>query len=104
MTVSVPEIAKDIRAPEVNRLLAEHWARTIGGGLLADYERRFAAEHTVVIRGACPPVLAGAIQAEACGILDRHGVRHRLRFEITDNTPRNMVTVGQPVIKAEGPL
>lgn len=104
ITETSVEICKDIRAPEVNGLLAEHWARTISGEQLAGYARRFAAEHVVVIRGACPPALAGPIHAEACGIVDRHGVTHRLLFEITDNTPRNMTTVGQPIIKAEGPL
>jgi hypothetical protein len=104
MAVPALEASKDVSAQEVNGLLAEHWASTFGEERLAACARRFAAEDVVVIREACPPVLTAAIQAEACAIIDRHGVTHRRLFQITDNTPRSMTTVGQPVIKAEGPL
>lgn len=89
---------------EVNDLLSEHWAREFSAERLAGYAHRFAAEHVVVLPGLCPPELLEAIRAEACGIIDRHGTSHRLVFEITDNTPRNMTTVGQPIIKEEGHL
>ena len=88
----------------MNGLLAEHWARNFTAPLVAEYAARFAAEHVVVLPELTPPELTEAIRAEACDIIDRHGTTHRLSFAITDNTPRNMTTVGQPIIKDEGPL
>jgi hypothetical protein len=104
MSKTVPDSLSTVRAPEVNDLLAAHWAGKFSAGRLPGFSRRFAAEHVVVLPGVCPPELTEAIRAEACGIIDRHGTSHRRVFAITDNTPRNMTTAGQPIIKEEGPL
>lgn len=104
MPVSGLNPSPTVRAHEVDELLAEHWSRDFGADVLAEYHDRFAAEHVVVLPGLCPPELLTAMRAEACDIVDRRGASHRTTFAITDGTPRNMTTVGQPVIKAEGPL
>ena len=93
-----------ITAADVNGLLGRHIAEKFAGADLAALRERFAAEHIIPLRGLCPPELFGPIKDEACGIMDRYGVSHDVVFEITDNTPRSMTTVGQPVIKDEGPL
>jgi len=104
MNNSVSDSLTMVRAQEVDGLLAGYWPQQFSAGRLAACRERFAAEHVVVLPGVCPPTLLEAMRTEACGLIDRHGTSHRLVFEITDNTPRNMTTVGQPVIKAEGPL
>jgi hypothetical protein len=91
-----PAAAKD--------LMSRHFAANFGPDTVAGLSAAFAAEHIVPLRGLCPPELFGPLRAEACDIIDRHGTSHDLVFEITDNTPRSMTTVGQPVIKDEGPL
>ncbi|MFD9867142.1 hypothetical protein ACFXI8_25670 [Streptomyces niveus] len=95
---------RNVTAPDVNDLLSRHFAEKFDAETVADIRRQFEAEHIVPLRGLCPPEFLAAVRDEACGIMDRYGVSHDLRFEITDNTPRSMTTVGQPVIKDEGPL
>lgn len=104
MANTVSQSPQRLPAAEVNGLLAEHWAQHFTAPRIAEYGERFAAEHVVVLPGLCPPELFEPMRAEACDIIDRHGTSHRLSFAITDNTPRNMTTVGQPIIKDEGPL
>lgn len=104
MANPVTESSQRVQAEAVNGLLAEHWARNYTPERIAEYAKRFAAEHVVVLPDLCPPELYDSIRDEACEIIDRHGTTHRLSFAITDNTPRNMTTVGQPIIKEEGPL
>ncbi|MEW2268885.1 HalD/BesD family halogenase [Streptomyces griseofuscus] len=93
-----------VTASEVNGLLARHFAEEFDQDRMEALRRQFEDEHIVPLRQLCPPELFGPIKDEACAIMDRHGVSHDLVFEITDNTPRSMTTVGQPVIKDEGPL
>jgi hypothetical protein len=100
----VDSAQKQVQAEDVNGLLAEHWKQHFTAARLAEYRARFEAEHVVVLPGLCPPALFEPMRAEACDIIDRHGRTHNLSFAITDNTPRAMTTVGQPIIKAEGPL
>jgi hypothetical protein len=104
MPVSGLNPLREVRAPMVNDLLAEHWARNFGSDVLATYHERFAAEHVVVLPDVLPAELLEAMRAEAFDLVDRRGASHRTTFAITDGTPRNMTTVGQPIIKAEGPL
>jgi hypothetical protein len=104
MANPLPESPQRVDAAAVNGLLAEHWARNFTAPRLDEYRARFAAEHVVVLPDLCPPELYEPMRAEACDIIDRHGTPHRLSFAITDNTPRSMTTVGQPIIKDEGPL
>jgi hypothetical protein len=85
-------------------LLADHLGDHFGEPERAGLRVRFATEHVVPLPGFCPPVLLPAIRDEACRIMEGHGRYHDLTFEITDNTPRRMRTVGQPVIRAEGAL
>ncbi|MEU8518271.1 hypothetical protein [Streptomyces sp. NBC_01216] len=96
--------AVHIAADEVDGLLSRHFAEKFDTAATAEIREKFAAEHIVPLRGLLPPELFVPIRDEAFGIMDRHGVSHDLTFEITDNTPRSMTTVGQPVIKDEGPL
>lgn len=93
-----------VRSGDVNDLLTRHLARSFDEARLAELAAKFRDEHIVPLRGFCPPELFPAIRDEACDIIERFGRTHELVFEITDNTPRNMTTVGQPVIKSEGPL
>jgi hypothetical protein len=104
MANPVTKSPQRVQAEAVNGLLAEHWARNLTAPRVAEYAARFAAEHVVVLPDLTPPELTEAIRAEACEIIERHGTTHRLSFAITDNTPRSMTTVGQPIIKDEGPL
>lgn len=99
-----PGHLREVRASTVNDILADHWARHFTDDVIAEYRRRFAAEHVVVLSGLLPPELLAAMRDEAFDIVDRFGSSHRTTFAITDGTPRNMTTVGQPVIKNEGPL
>lgn len=101
--VAEPDSAR-VAAADVEGMMASHVARAFGPDRRDEARSRFAAEHVVVLRGLCPPDLLQAVRREACDIVDRYGTSHSLVFEITDNTPRNMTTVGQPVIKDEGPL
>lgn len=89
---------------KVGRLLADHFATYFTGPALDAVRAQFAADHVAPLRGFCPPELLTALRAEAFGIMDEHGVQRDLVLEITDNTPRHMKTVGQPVIKEHGPL
>lgn len=93
-----------VSASDVNGLLDAHFAQAFDTGAIAALRARFEAEHIVPIRGVCPPELFASLRDEACDIIDTHGTTHDLVFEITDNTPRAMTTVGQPVIKEHGPL
>src|ERR1700742_2064602 len=104
MAISVPESRQALAASQVNDLLAEHWATVYPPDVIAGLRQRFAAEDVVVLPGACPPRLPEPMRAEACHIIARRGPSHRLTFAITDHTPRQMTTAGQPIIKAEGPL
>ncbi|MFF7181297.1 hypothetical protein [Streptomyces sp. NPDC008121] len=93
-----------VTAAEVNGLLGRYITETFDADRKAALREQFASEHIVPLRQLCPPELFAPIKDEACSIMDRYGVNHDLVFEITDNTPRSMTTVGQPVIKDEGPL
>ncbi len=104
MANPVSKSPQRVDAAAVNGLCADYWARNYTDERLNEYAARFAAEHVVVLSDLCPPELLEPLRAEACDIIDRHGTTHRLSFAITDNTPRNMTTVGQPIIKDEGPL
>jgi hypothetical protein len=96
--------APGLAADTVNDLMTRHIAENFGPDQIAGLRASFENEHIVVMRGLCPPELLEPARAEACGIMERYGTSHDLVFEITDNTPRSMTTVGQPVIKDEGPL
>lgn len=91
-------------AGEVDGILGEHFATAFAGEALAAVRQQFQEEHVVPLRGLCPPDLLRAMQAEASGIMDGHGVDRKFNFDITDGSPRQMTTVGQPVIKEHGPL
>lgn len=88
----------------VGELLAEHFATYFSGSNLDAIRAQFNSEHVAPLRGFCPPELLTALRDEASGIMDEFGVQRDLVLEITDNTPRHMKTVGQPVIKEHGPL
>ena len=90
--------------PGVNESLSRHFAENFSGEKLAGLQAQFQAEHVVPLRGFCPPDLFEPLKNEAFGIMDEFGVARDLVFEITDNTPRHMTTVGQPVIVEHGPL
>ncbi|MCZ7462268.1 HalD/BesD family halogenase [Streptomyces sp. WMMC940] len=102
--MTTEQSARPVAAADVNELLGRHFAEQFTEDRMTALRTQFEAEHIVPLRRLCPPELFGAIKDEACVIMDRHGVSHDLVFEITDNTPRSMTTVGQPVIKDEGPL
>ena len=93
-----------LHADELRPTLARHVHASFGPQRMQELRERFANEHIVVLKEFAPPELTEAIRAEARDIADRHGATHDLVFEITDNTPRRMTTVGQPVIRDEGPL
>lgn len=86
------------------RLFERHFAARFTGDTLAGLQQSFRDEHIVPLRGFCPPELLGALQQEAFEIMDEHGVDRKFSFDITDGTPRQMTTVGQPVIRDHGPL
>ncbi|GAA2878934.1 hypothetical protein Acy02nite_77140 [Actinoplanes cyaneus] len=93
-----------LTADQLRPALARHVRRTFGPDRVRDLHDRFATENIVVLRQFCPPELTEAIAAEARSIAERNGTPHDLVFAITDSTPRRMTTVGQPVIRDEGPL
>jgi hypothetical protein len=94
----------EITASDVDGLLGRHLEESFDADAVETVSLRFALEHVAVVRGLLPPELFRPVRDEACAIMDRNGVSRDLAFEITDNTPRSMTTVGQPVIKREGPL
>lgn len=98
------DYVRRVAATDVNNLMTEHLAKNFGPRRLSELRAAFKDEHVVPLRGLCPSGLFESIRDEACDIMDRFGVSHDLVFEITDNTPRKMITVGQPIIKIEGPL
>jgi hypothetical protein len=89
---------------QVSEALRRHIAGHFDAARISEIGASFVAEHIVPLRDLCPVGLLAAIRAEANGLVERFGTRHEHVFAITDNTPRNIVTVGQPVIKDEGPL
>jgi len=93
-----------VRASDVNDLMSAHFAADFTAERTAELNRKFVDEHIVTLAGLCPPELFGSVRDEARRIIDSYGTSLSLVFEITDGTPRNMRTVGQPVIKDEGPL
>ncbi|GGO93674.1 ATP-grasp domain-containing protein [Wenjunlia tyrosinilytica] len=88
----------------LDTLYEEHFARVYDEAATAELREGFKREHVVPLRGFCPPALLEELRAEAFGIMDEHGVSRNLTFKVTDNTPRQMTTVGQPVIVEHGPL
>jgi hypothetical protein len=93
-----------VTAADVDGLLAAHLAERFGPEQTRRLQADFAAEHIVPLRGLCPPALFPAIRDEAFALAERFGRDRNIVFEITDNTPRSMTTVGQPLIKEHGPL
>ncbi|MEV6778442.1 HalD/BesD family halogenase [Streptomyces syringium] len=91
-------------AADLDSAYARHFAGVYAGDALIALQQSFREENIVPLRGFCPPELLQAIRSEASSIMDEHGVDRKFSFEITDNTPRQMTTVGQPVIKEHGPL
>jgi hypothetical protein len=85
-------------------LFEQHFAAHFTEDKISELRTAFASEHIVPLRGLCPPELLGPLREEAFGIMDEHGVDRKFSFDITDGTPRQMTTVGQPVIKEHGPL
>jgi hypothetical protein len=100
-TGSQPETGQ-LAEPE--RLFEQHFAARFTEDALTALQEKFRDEHIVPLRGFCPPELLRHLQDEASGIMDEHGVDRKFTFDITDGTPRQMATVGQPVIKEHGPL
>ncbi|MBW1597901.1 hypothetical protein [Streptomyces sp. JJ38] len=96
--------AQTSKMQETDARYEKHFADRFTGAELSGLQERFRDEHIVPIRGFCPPDLLRELQREAFGIMDEHGVDRKFSFEITDGTPRQMTTVGQPVIKDEGHL
>lgn len=90
--------------PDLDGEFAAHFARHFTPEAIDGLRQNFQDEHIVPLRGFCPPELLKALQDEAFGIMDEHGVDRKFAFEITDGTPRQMTTVGQPTIKEHGPL
>ncbi|WP_260639244.1 HalD/BesD family halogenase [Streptomyces angustmyceticus] len=86
------------------RLFEQHFASQFTAEKLTGLQTAFQSEHIVPLRNFCPPELLRPLQEEAFGIMDGHGVDRKFAFDITDGTPRQMTTVGQPVIKEHGPL
>lgn len=93
-----------VTASDVDALLGAHLTEHFGPDALDRLRADFATENIVPLRGLCPPELFPAIRDEAFAIVDRFGKDRDMVFEITDNTPRSMTTVGQPLIKEYGPL
>ena len=103
-TTSDTDSALRVSATAVNDLMTRHFTESFGPDRLTELRASFENDHIVPLRGLCPSTLFEPIRAEACDIMDRFGTSHDLTFEITDGTPRKMTTVGQPIIKTEGPL
>jgi hypothetical protein len=89
---------------EVDALFAAHIASEFGEDRVHELRQQYQREHVVPLRKFCPPALFDALRDEAFFIIERHGVARDFVFEITDNTPRHLTTVGQPIIKEHGPL
>jgi len=98
---SVPAAVSGV-IPQVDRLFAAHLAQNFSGDALTGLQEQFRRDHVTPLRGFCPPALLHALKGEAFGIIDDFGVARDLNLAITDNTPRHMTTVGQPVIKEHG--
>ncbi|MEM9492144.1 MAG: hypothetical protein AAGC55_23560, partial [Myxococcota bacterium] len=96
---SVPVVSLD-----VEQLFTEHFEHTYSDRKLLELREQFAREHLVSLRGFCPPELFGPLKEEAFSLMARFGVTRDFDLEITDNTPRHMTTVGQPIIVVHGPL
>ncbi|MCX5388365.1 ArpA protein [Streptomyces sp. NBC_00083] len=104
MTVTTGAGAAVAPAATPEQLFERHFAERFTGTELAGLQAGFQDEHIVPLRGFCPPELLGPLQRETYRIMDEHGVDRKFAFDITDGTPRQMTTVGQPVIKEHGPL
>ncbi|WP_144122739.1 ATP-grasp domain-containing protein [Catellatospora sichuanensis] len=88
----------------VDETLRSHFTEQFSGDTLAAIQAQFQTENVVPLRGFCPPDLLRELQDEAFAIMDGFGKTHKLSMKLTDNTPRQMTTVGQPTIKEHGPL
>ena len=93
-----------VQSLNIDELFAQHLAANFTGDRLETLQKQFQEEHVVSLRQFCPPALFGPLRDEAFGIMERFGVKRDFVLEITDNTPRHMTTVGQPIIKEHGPL
>jgi hypothetical protein len=94
----------DPNAAKVDDMFRLHIQRSFAGETIAELQRQFKERSMVPLRGFCPPELYDALKAEVFRLIDTHGVARDMVLEITDNTPRHMTTVGQPVIKREGDI
>ena len=102
-TDSITGTAEDLLAT-FDDVLAQHVRAEFAGPRLDQLRAQFQAEHVAPLRGFCPPSLLRPLQEEACRLIDEHGVARNFDLAITDNTPRHMTTVGQPVIRDNGPF
>jgi hypothetical protein len=97
-------LSPSLPATELPGALARHLEARYTEADRAELAERFRTDHLVPLRGFLSPELLDALRAEAFGIMDEFGVQRDLVLQITDNTPRHMKTVGQPVIKEHGRL
>lgn len=58
----------------------------------------------VPLRDFMPKQLLSALRNEANELINMNGVKRKVNLKITDNTPRSMTTVRQPVIEKESKL
>lgn len=103
MTASTATSTTTAPPDQIDALLSQHISQTFDEDRVTQLQQRFADEHVVTVSGLCPPDVFEGIRREAFDVMDRFGTSHDLSFEITDNTPRRMTTVGQPIIRSEGP-
>ncbi len=62
-------------------------------------------KHSMVpLRGFMPNELLFALRSESNKLIRQYGIKRKVNFKITDNTPRTMTTIGQPVIEVTSKL
>lgn len=88
----------------VDRILSEYLENNFTEKKIEELRAYFLTHSVVPLRQFIPPVLFSALKEEAENIVTAHGVARDFNLEITDNTPRHMTTVGQPVISELGSI
>lgn len=83
---------------DVDKILLEHFDANFTEEKIAHLRDHYLKHSVVPLRNFIPPTIFEALKSEAEGVMEAHGVARDFNLEITDNTPRHMTTVGQPVI------
>jgi hypothetical protein len=89
---------------KLEEILENHFEKEFTEEKVSLLNEFYQSRSVVPLRNFIPPELFDALKEETNQILGDHGVARNFNVEITNNTPRHMITVGQPDIAVKGDI